>query len=225
MSGPHESFDDDPQLRERLRAADPAASLAPPDPDRVARLLEAAMSTEHDTTDPTTAHETTGTAGARRRSPFTWVAAAAAVLVVGGVAFAATTAGDDSDTPTAGSSGTGGDAPAVVTLAAPSAAGGRCMVPNAEVLRGQEVAFLGTVEEVDDETVVLAVDEQYAGAEADEVRVESPAEQMQLLVGAVDFRDGEQYLVSATGGQVTVCGFSGPATGELERLYAEAFGG
>lgn len=223
MSGPHESFDDDPQLRERLRAADPAASLAPADPDRVARLLEAAMSTEHDTTDPATTHETTGTAG-RRRSPFTWVAAAAAVLVVGGVAFAATTGGDDTDTPTAGS-GTGESTPSVVTLAAPSAAGGRCMVPNAEVLRGQEVAFLGTVEEVDDETVVLSVDEQYAGAEADEVRVESPAEQMQLLVGAVDFRDGEQYLVSATGGQVTVCGFSGPATGELERLYSEAFGG
>ncbi|GGO76827.1 hypothetical protein [Nocardioides deserti] len=218
MSGPDGSFDDDPQLRDRLRAADPAASLAPADSDRVARLLEATMSN--------TDHETTGTPGTAgkptTRRPLTWVAAAAAALVVGGVAFAATTGGDDEETPTAGG---GSDAPAVTTLAAPAAQDARCMVPNAAVLADQEVAFLGTVEELGDDMVLLSVEEQYAGAEADEVRVESPAEQMELLVGAVDFRDGEQYLVSATDGEVTVCGFSGPATGELQSLYAEAFGG
>ncbi|NHC23810.1 hypothetical protein G6553_11580 [Nocardioides sp. IC4_145] len=215
MSGPDESFDDHPRLRDRLRAADPAASLAPADPDRVARLLEATMSSTDDTTGP-------DAGGTTRRSSSGWIAAAATVLVGGGIAFAVMTAGgDDADTPTAG----GTDAPVVTTLAAPAAQTARCMVPNAEALAGQEVAFLGTVEELGDDTVLLSVDEQYAGAEADQVRVESPAEQMELLVGAVDFRDGEQYLVSATGGAVTVCGFSGPATGELQSLYAEAFGG
>ncbi|MDN4174640.1 hypothetical protein QWY28_16890 [Nocardioides sp. SOB77] len=222
MSEPFDGqLDDDPRLRERLRAVDPAASLAPADPDRVARLLEATMSsTDHETETET---ETSGRTP--RRAPFAWIAAAAAVLVLGGVAVAVTTTGDGDGerTPTAGGGGT--DAPAVLTLAAPAAQEARCMVPTADVLAGQEVAFLGTVEEVADDTVVLAVDEQYAGTEADEVRVESPAEQMQLLVGAVDFRDGEQYLVSATDGRVTVCGFSGPATGELQTLYAEAFGG
>ncbi|MCR6032291.1 hypothetical protein GGQ22_12700 [Nocardioides sp. zg-579] len=223
MSGPDEpSYDDDPQLRERLRAADPAASLPPAEPDRVARLLEAAMST--------TDHDTTGSgshagpeAPRTRRSPLTWIAAAAAVLVVGGVALTATMGGDDEETPTAGGGGAE-ETPAVLTLAAPAAQQSRCMVPNAEVLAAQEVAFLGTVEELADDTVVLEVDEQYAGTEADEVRVESPPEQMQLLAGAVDFREGEQYLVSATDGRVTVCGFSGPATGELQTLYSQAFG-
>ena len=37
----------DDELLARLRAADPAASLPPADPDRVARLLEDTMS--HDT--------------------------------------------------------------------------------------------------------------------------------------------------------------------------------
>ncbi|MDN4162583.1 hypothetical protein [Nocardioides abyssi] len=230
MSGPDASFDDDPQLRERLRAVDPAASLAPADPDRVARLLEATMSTpDRDTTHDTgqhdigqhdtTQHRDTGTT----RRPFARIAGVAAVLVIGGVAFAATTGGDDETPPTAG----GDPAPSVLTLAAPAeqGAGARCMMPNADVLAGQDVAFLGTVEELGADTVLLAVDEQYAGEEADEVRVESPADRMELLVGSVDFREGEQYLVSATGGEVAVCGLSGPATGELQNLYAEAFGG
>ncbi|WKN47946.1 hypothetical protein [Nocardioides sp. Arc9.136] len=231
-----EPFDDDPQLRERLRATDPAASLAPADPDRVARLLEATMTTEHPTSEHPTSEQPTTDPGGRRTS-LTWLAAAAAVVVVGGVVFAATTGDDEDRTPTAGdgSSETADPSqpsepsepaePSLLTLAAPAATTGRCMVPTAEALATQEVAFLGTVEQVDEETVTLAVEEQYAGAAADEVRVEAPPEQMQLLVGAVEFREGGEYLVSATDGAVSVCGFSGPAAPDLQALYEQAFGG
>lgn len=220
MTEPHDPFgqpDTDP-LRERLRAADPASSLAPADPDRVARLLEAAM-TEHPEHPERLGRDPAG--GGRTRT--TWVAAAAAVLVVGGIALAATTGGEDrTDVPTADRDG-GGDS--VVVLAAPAATPGRCMVPNATALAQQDTAFLGTVEEVTDDTVTLAVDDQYAGEEADRVEVRAPGEDLRLLVGAVDFREDEQYLVSATDGRVTVCGFSGPATPQLHSLYDEAFGG
>ena len=53
--------------------------------------------------------------------------------------------------------------------------------------------------------------------------MQAPAEELQELVGAVDFREGERYLVSATNGRVTVCGFSGPYTEDLAGLYVEAF--
>ena len=48
----------DDELRDRLRAADPASSLPPADPERVARLLEDVMSTEL-----TTENRETGTRG------------------------------------------------------------------------------------------------------------------------------------------------------------------
>ena len=41
----------------------------------------------------------------------------------------------------------------------------------------------------------------------------------------VDFRTGERYLLSATDGTVLGCGLSGLATPDLERAFAEAFGG
>jgi len=41
----------------------------------------------------------------------------------------------------------------------------------------------------------------------------------------VDFREGERYLVAATGGSVAVCGLSGHYSQDLAALYAEAFGG
>ena len=50
MSDHDAGRDDDPELRDRLRAADPASSLPPADPTRVARLLEDTMSSATDTT-------------------------------------------------------------------------------------------------------------------------------------------------------------------------------
>ena len=67
---------DDDSLLARLRAADPAASLPPAGPERVADLLEDVMS---ETTTRTTESRDTGT---HDRSPLTWLVAAAAVLLI-----------------------------------------------------------------------------------------------------------------------------------------------
>lgn len=219
-------FDSDDPLRARLRAADPARSLGPADPDGVARLLEDVMSHDTDTLVP---ERRTGTHG---RNPLTWLVAAAAVLVIAGVGIFTLTGSPDDDTAppiadgTGGTGGPDGDDQVVITqLRAPAGATGRCMVPTAELLAQQQVAFAGTVDEIADGTVVLTPTTFFAGEEADRVEVAAPAESMTELIGAVDFQVGASYLVSATDGQVSVCGFSGPATPQLEQLYADAFGG
>lgn len=221
MTAPHENreFDRDDDLRARLRAADPAASLRPADPDGVARLLEDTMSHDTDTQVPETRQ--TGTHG---RSPLTWIVAAAATVVIAGVGIFALTGSDDDPTgpPVAGS---GDPAPTITRLSvAPGAGEARCMVPTAEMLATKEVAFAGTVDAIDDGTVTLTPSTFYAGDVTDVVEVSAPEPELVSLIGAVDFRVGESYLVSASGGDVTVCGFSGPATPELQSLYDAAFG-
>lgn len=204
--------DEHDALRARMRAADPAASLPPADPERVARLLEDVMSTEL-----TTENRETGT---RNRSPLTWLVAAAAVLIITGVGLFAVL-GHDDDPPAPPTAG--GDT--VTELGAPSAAAysARCMVPNAEALSQQQVAFDGTVTTVADGVVTLEVGEWYAGDPTDLVRVQAPAEEMQRLLSAVSFQEGERYLVAATDGQVMICGFSAPYSEDLAALYQQAF--
>lgn len=210
---------DEPELRARLRATDPAASLGPADPDGVARLLEDVMSHDIDTQVPETRQS-----GTRGRNPLTWVVAAAATLVIAGIGVFAIAGGpDDADPPAAG--GDQEDQVVITQLRAPAAAGGRCMVPTAEVLAGQDLAFAGTVDAITDGTVTLTPTETFAGEEADTVEVEAPAAELTDLIGAVDFEVGGSYLVAASDGQVTACGFSGPASPQLERLYTQAFGG
>lgn len=205
--------DEHDALRARMRAADPAASLPPADPERVARLLEDVMSTEL-----TTENRETGT---RDRSPLTWLVAAAAVLIITGVGLFAVLGHDEDPAapPTAG----GADTVTELSAPSPTAYAARCMVPNAEVLAQQEVAFDGTVTTVADGIVTLEVGEWYAGDPTDLVRVQAPAEEMQQLLAAVSFREGERYLVAATDGQVMICGFSAPYSADLAAIYAEAF--
>lgn len=201
------------ELRDRLRAADPATSLPPADPTRVSRLLEDVMSTEL-----TTENRETGT---HDRSPLTWLVAAAAVLIIAGVGlFAVLNHDEDPPAPP-----TAADDKTVTELIAPSAEAyaARCMVPNAEVLAQQQVAVDGTVTSMADGIVTLAVDEWYAGEATDLVRVQAPEPEMQQLVGAVDLQEGGRYLVSATDGRVTVCGFSAPWSEDLAALYDQAF--
>jgi hypothetical protein len=205
--------DEHDALRDRLRASDPARSLPPADPTRVARLLEDVMSTEL-----TTENRETGT---RDRSPLTWLVAAAAVLIIAGVGLFAVLGHDDDpvEPPTAA------DDKTVTELTAPSATAyaAKCMVPNTEILSRQEVAVEGTVTTIADGVVTLSVDEWYAGDPTDLVRVQAPAAEMAELVGAVEFEEGGRYLVSATDGRVTVCGFSAPWSADLAALYDQAF--
>ena len=57
------------------------------------------------------------------------------------------------------------------------------------------------------------------------VTIEAPAPRLADLIGAARFEVGQSYLVSATDGQVTVCGLTAPYSTELAALYAEAFPG
>ena len=95
---------------------------------------------------------------------------------------------------------------------------------SAETLAQQTVAFDGTVTTLADGAVTLSVGHWYAGGPTDLVRVQAPEEELQELVGAVKFKQGGRYLVSATDGQVTVCGFSAPYSADLAALYDQAFG-
>jgi hypothetical protein len=211
---------DDADLRARLRAADPAASLPPVDPAGVARLLEDVMSTEL-----TTRHKIGGSreTGTRDRGPLTWLVAAAAVLIIAGVGlFGVLNHGDDPAAPP-----TAVDDRTVTELTAPSAAAyaARCMVPNVDILAQQTVAFEGTVTTVADGMVTLAATHWYTGDPTDLVRVQAPPADVRQLIGAVGFESGERYLVSATDGRVTVCGLSAPWSADLAALYGQAFGG
>ncbi len=103
--------------------------------------------------------------------------------------------------------------------------GGRCIAPNAETLSGSELAVDGVVQEVTDTDVRLSVTSTYAGPSVTEVVVEAPAEELVLLLSAVDFQEGMRYLVAANDGQVMVCGFSGAYSEQLAELYDDAFPG
>ena len=206
----------DDELLVRLRAADPAASLTPADPGRTARLLEDTMSHDTDTGTPAVDQSTP----VRRRSPLAWLVAAAAVLVIAGVGAFAVLGGDDSSVPTAQ------EPPAsVMTLSARPPTTAKCMVVNVAVLQQQQVAFDGTVASISEGLVTLDVTHWYLGGDTDRVTVKAPPADLQALVQAADFRVGERYLVSATEGAVTVCGFTAPYSADLAALYEQAFAG
>ena len=225
----------DDDLRARLHALDPAASLPLADPARVARLLEDAMSDDLDPDLPETRQT-----GFHDRSRLTWLVTAAALVLIAGVgAFALIDRGDD-DVPAAGagssespldpSSGAGAtsspDTGDTTVLSAPAGVGsGRCAVPSAEVLSRQTVAFDGTVTDISDGLVTLTPTMFYAGEPAAEVQVQAPPQVLRDLILAVDFEVGQRYLVSAVEGEVSVCGYSAPWSPELEQLYVEAFAG
>lgn len=101
----------------------------------------------------------------------------------------------------------------------------RCAVPSVELLRTQDTAFEGTVTDVGDGTATLEVDTWYAGEEAEQVRVSTPSREIVDLLLAVDFQEGGTYLVSASEGQVSLCGLSAEKDDLLTGLYEEAYAG
>ncbi|WP_148611519.1 hypothetical protein [Nocardioides rubriscoriae] len=223
---------DHDDLRALLRSVDPASSLPQADPTRVARLLEDTMT--HQPTDESRAD------GTHHRSRLTWtMAAAAAVLIVGGVFFAVGgDRGDDAPAPSAGeapSSRAGGaaappvDAPlrtvTELTVAA-AAANGKCLVPEAapDVVAKQETVFDGTVQSISGSAVTLLPTRFYHGDPTDLVVVQAPGQEMDALLTAVTFEEGKRYLVAATDGRVTLCGFTAEYSDSLAAVYGQAFG-
>jgi len=131
--------------------------------------------------------------------------------------------GDSTTEPTASESPSASAADDTVALTADASAAGKCAMPSADVLSTFDTAFEGTVTSVEGGTVTLDVDQWYAGGDTATVTVEAPSKALEDLLLAVDFQEGETYLVSADGDRVTLCGFTAEATPELESLYAEAF--
>ena len=194
----------DDELLARLRAADPALHV-----DEASswtdELVEAVMD---DRTQPADSRRTWMLAGA----------VAAAVLAVGGGTYVALGGAGDDDQK--------GPAPAIartLELDLPAQdAMQMCMQFSVDVLRPMEVAFSGTATEVEGESVRIETDHWYKGGDAEVVTLEAPSADV-LLEGGITFAEGERYLVTATGGTVSSCGFSGPWTAEMAAAYDEAF--
>ena len=98
-----------------------------------------------------------------------------------------------------------------------------CLAFDQNVLADMPVAFEGTAKNVEGERVTLEVDRWFTGGDPDEVVLVAPAG-LEALIGGINFEEGEQYLISATDGQVNYCGYSGPATADLEAGFEQAFG-
>lgn len=199
----------DQELLERLRVADPASSLPSADPDRVAELLEAAMS---DTATRTPESRETGT---HDRSPLTWLVAAAAVVLIAAAGIFGLAQRDHGSTPVVAGS---------VTQLGYAPFAGRCIPPDVGVLHEQTVAFHGTLVSVVGETATFDVSHWYAGGPTELVKVTAAAPSLSELTRTADLRTGGDYLVAAADGRVTGCGFTGPVTGHLQQLYDRAFG-
>jgi hypothetical protein len=207
----------DDDLRAALAAADPArsADLDPSTSPRARELLERTMSTP--TTAPTTTDQRADRPTTPSRRPWLAAAAAAVVLAGGGAAYLATTGAPDApDAP-------GGGGQLALDLPGGDPALQSCLPVSPDVLGTLPVAFAGTATEVNDGQVRLEVDRWYRGGEATTVLLTNPGEDAQALVGAADFQPGEQYLVSADQGTVSVCGLTGPASPELQAVYDQAF--
>lgn len=196
--------DDDRQLREQLRGADPAHTLAPLSPTWLDHRMEQIM-TEQTTTAPAVP------ARSARRTWIPVVGVAAALAITAAVALPLALGGS----------------PTVEQLAQPTGgdlASGSCMVVSAEGLLMNEQAFAARVLTVEGDVVTLEVTERFAGEVAD--RVEVP--QVDAADGdfsGVPFEVGESYLVAATDGQIAGCGLSGTDSADLRAVYDAAFGG
>ena len=204
---------DDDSLLARLRAADPAASLPPADPEGVADLLEDVMG---ETTTRTTESRDTGT---HDRSPLTWLVAAAAVLLIVATGAFALVNRDQGTTPSS--------QPTVTSLVAAPRVDALCIRPNIRVLQAQTIAFRGTLRSTDPAagTATFEVRDWFRGGPTELVRVTTPDDRIERLVFLGDLVPGRTYLVAAHDGLITGCGFTGPDTPARAALYEQAFGG
>ncbi len=202
----------DDDLRAALAAADPArsADLDPLTSPRARELLERAM-----TSDLSTPIAPSPTEPARpSRTP--WLAAAAAAVVLAGAGITYLAVGDDPQ-PSGGELVLASPAVDPISLS--------CLPVSAEVLATQSVALAGTVTDVSSGQVRLEVDRWYRGGDAGTVVLTDAGPDLVALLGATEFAVGQDYLVSASEGTVSVCGLTGPASPELQAAYDEAFAG
>ena len=99
------------------------------------------------------------------------------------------------------------------------------MMPNVDNLTAQDTAFEGVVTALADGTATLDVTESFKGDPTTVAHVSAPSQDLQDLLIAVDFREGQTYLVSSLDGEVSLCGLSGPKDDQLAELYQQAYAG
>lgn len=98
-----------------------------------------------------------------------------------------------------------------------------CLPFDVGTLATMSPAFAGTVVELDGSVATLEVDRWFAGGDADRVAIRyTPG--MEALIGTPTFEQDQGYLITAADGTVNGCGYSGPATPELEAAFEDAFG-
>jgi hypothetical protein len=202
----------DDELRARLAARDPLAAV-PTDSPTADEIRERVMATiEQDSTTPTTPSRPAW----RRPALVGGVAASVAALAVGGVLLLG------------GDSGTTKPAKQPTTLALTLPAGdvmASCVQFDVQFLKPMPIAFGGTVTEVGASSVTIDVDRWYKGGDADVVTLATGGSE-QVALDGTEFTAGRRYLVTASEeGSVNGCGFSGPATPQLQQAYDEAFAG
>ena len=78
--------------------------------------------------------------------------------------------------------------------------------------------------EVTADSVVVDVDQTFAGAEVDVATLAAGPDVTAVALDGVEFVPGQRYLVTVVDGRVQTCGVSGPASPELEAIYAGWFG-
>jgi len=185
-------------LRSELRALDPVPPAAAMEPIPASRLERTMSQSTHPTT--------------RRQAPtrLAWAGGIAVLALVAAFVVPGLVGG-----PAAG--------PLVLDLPGDDAMAS-CLPVSAEFMADMSPAFEGTVTAVDGETVTLSIDRWFAGdTGATEATMTAPSG-MEALIGGIEFRVGDSYLVTATDGTVNYCGYSGPATPELRAIFEEAFG-
>lgn len=99
-----------------------------------------------------------------------------------------------------------------------------CLAFDPAILAAMPMAFEGTAIEVAGDEVTLEVTQWFTGGDAEAVRLIGGHTNPALIAG-FDFVPGEQYLISADSGNVSYCGYSGPASEDLRAGYAAAFPG
>jgi hypothetical protein len=147
--------------------------------------------------------------------------AAAVTLIVGGVVTATVIGGGDN--PGGGSSTVAVKPPLKLKAPAPNSSS-MCIQFTPEILAGMPVAFSGTVASVGADTVTLDVDHWYRGGDQDQVEIGRLDDSAIALVGIPQFNAGDRYLVTATDGVVSACGYTAPWSSDLADTFAAAFG-
>jgi hypothetical protein len=197
---------------DRLRAADPVRPDEVPDASlarMTAKIQEHIMSDKQ--FDPTVRHP---------RGPLALVGG---LVVVGALALAV-----------ALGSGLGGGAqsPGPVGVGPspsedPAAGGGgvaSCLVYDPANLPTFEVVFDGTVTGIDGDQVAFEVNTGWKGAEGS-ITLTAPEENIAITGPLPDFAVGERYLVTASGGTISACGYSLDYDAETAASWAAAFEG